>query len=184
MKKLMKVLVMPLVLILGFGQLKALAQHSDMSATETAAAASVVGIASSLDDFSTLTAAVNAAGLAETLAGEGPFTVFAPTNAAFAKLPEGTVESLVMPENKATLSSILTYHVVAGKFDAAAVVDAIRASGGSFTIPTVQGGTLTATLVDDKVVLTDAQGNAATVIQADVEASNGIIHVIDTVVLP
>lgn len=180
----MKVSLMSLVLILGFGQLTALAQHSDQAAAESAAKASVVGIAASLDDFSTLVTAVKAAELVETLDGEGPFTVFAPTNEAFGKLPEGTVESLVQPENKEMLTAILTYHVVAGEYNAAAVIEAINNSGGSFTIPTVQGGTLTATLSDGNVIITDAQGNSATVVQADVDASNGIIHVIDKVVLP
>lgn len=180
----MSVCLMSFVLILGCGYTTAWAQHSDQSSAAEAAKASVVGIAASVDDFSTLVTAVKAAELVETLDGEGPFTVFAPTNEAFGKLPEGTVESLVKPENKETLTSILTYHVVAGAFDAAAVIEAINNSGGSFVIPTVQGGELTATLSDGKVMLTDAQGNSATVIKTDVPAANGIIHVIDTVVLP
>lgn len=184
MKKVLKALVLPLALTLWFVPQTALAQHDDMSASEEAAAPTIVGVAASNEDFSTLVTAVQAAELVGTLEGEGPFTVFAPTNEAFGKLPEGTVESLVQPENKEQLTSILTYHVVAGEFNAEAVINAINSSGGSFTIPTVQGGELTATLEDGKVILTDSQGNKSTVIMTDVAASNGIIHVIDTVVLP
>lgn len=144
----------------------------------------VVGVAASNENFTTLVAAVQAAELVETLSGEGPFTVFAPTNDAFAKLPEGTVESLLLPENKATLTSILTYHVVAGKFDAAAVVAAINDNNGSFEITTVQGGKLVASLSGESVVLKDEKGNVSTVIIADVAASNGVIHAIDNVVMP
>jgi uncharacterized surface protein with fasciclin (FAS1) repeats len=144
----------------------------------------IVGVASSNGDFSTLVAAVTAAELVETLSGEGPFTVFAPTNAAFDKLPAGTVEGLLKPESKATLTSILTYHVVSGKFEAAAVIEAIEANKGKFEVTTVQGGKITLSLVDGKVVLTDAKGGKATVAIADVAASNGVIHAIDSVVMP
>ena len=144
----------------------------------------IVEVAVGNENFSTLVAAVKAAGLVETLSGKGPFTVFAPTNAAFAKLPEGTIPTLLKVENKKTLTAVLTYHVVAGKFDANAVVRAIKANNGKFTVPTVQGGTLTATLDDGKVILTDAKGNKSTVVITDVPASNGIIHAIDTVVMP
>jgi uncharacterized surface protein with fasciclin (FAS1) repeats len=144
----------------------------------------IVGVASANADFSTLVAAVGAAELVETLSGEGPFTVFAPTNAAFDKLPAGTVESLLKPESKALLTSVLTYHVVAGKFEAAAVIDAINTNGGKFEVTTVQGQKITLTLVDGKVILTDAKGAKATVVIADVAASNGVIHAIDTVVMP
>lgn len=144
----------------------------------------IVEIASGNDDFSTLVTAVKAAELVETLNSEGPFTVFAPTNDAFAKLPEGTVASLLEPENKDNLSGILTYHVVSGEFMAADVVDAIGENDGSFTIPTVQGGELTATLEGENVVLTDANGNTSTVVITDVDASNGVIHAIDAVVMP
>lgn len=144
----------------------------------------IVGIAAGDERFSTLVAAVQAADLVETLNGDGPFTVFAPTNAAFEKLPEGTVASLLEPDNKGTLSSILTYHVVSGAYTAADVVAAIQDNNGKFTINTVQGGTLTATLSGDNVVLTDTQGNQSTIIVTDVEASNGVIHAIDTVVMP
>ncbi|WP_269514212.1 fasciclin domain-containing protein [Brevundimonas subvibrioides] len=132
----------------------------------------------------TLVAAVKAAGLVETLSGPGPFTVFAPTDEAFAALPAGTVESLVQPENKATLTRILTYHVVAGRVTAADVIGLIEQGGGSAAITTVSGGTLTASLRDGSVILTDENGGIATVTQADVFQSNGVIHVTDAVSLP
>lgn len=135
-------------------------------------------------DHTTLVAAVKAAGLVETLSGPGPFTVFAPTNAAFNKLPKGTVETLVKPENKATLTGILTYHVVSGKMSAADLVKAIKAGGGTATLKTVAGGSLKAMLKGKKVVLTDEKGGKSTVTIADVNQSNGVIHVIDTVLMP
>lgn len=144
----------------------------------------VVDIAVGSKDHSTLVAAVKAAGLVETLQSAGPFTVFAPTNAAFAKLPAGTVETLLKAENKATLAKILTYHVVAGNLDAAAVVAAIKAGNGKAVVKTVSGGSLTASLKDGKVILTDEKGGIATVVAADIKAGNGVVHVIDTVVLP
>ena len=144
----------------------------------------IVGVAAGNEAFSTLVAAVTAAELVETLSGEGPFTVFAPTNDAFGKLPEGTVESLLTPESKDALTGILTYHVVAGKFEAAAVVEAINNNNGTFTVTTVQGGTIDLSLSDGSVVLTDAKGGQATVVIPDVAASNGVIHAIDTVVMP
>jgi|TARA_B110000093_G_C12704804_1_gene299728 uncharacterized surface protein with fasciclin (FAS1) repeats len=144
----------------------------------------IIGVASVNENFSTLVAAVAAAGLVETLSGDGPFTVFAPTNDAFAALPEGAVDNLLKPENLATLSGILTYHVVSGKFEAAAVVEAINTNGGSFEIATVQGGILVASLDGDNVIITDENGNAAIVVIADVAASNGVIHAINSVVMP
>jgi len=144
----------------------------------------IVGVASGNDDFSTLVTAVKAAGLVETLSSEGPFTVFAPTNDAFAKLPEGTVASLLEADSKDALTGILTYHVVSGKFLAADVVAAINDNEGSFTIPTVQGDELTASLDGENVILTDANGNTSTIVITDVDASNGVIHAIDTVVMP
>ena len=132
----------------------------------------------------TLVAAVKAAGLVETLMGKGPFTVFAPTNDAFAKLPAGTVETLVKPENKATLTKILTYHVVAGRMDSKAIAKAIKKGGGKATFKTVSGGTLTAMMHGNGVMLTDEKGGTAMVTTADVYQSNGVIHVIDTVVMP
>jgi uncharacterized surface protein with fasciclin (FAS1) repeats len=144
----------------------------------------VVDIAVGSPAHSTLVAAVKAGGLVETLQGAGPFTVFAPTNDAFAKLPAGTVESLLKPEAKATLVKILTYHVVAGNLDAASVVKAIEAGKGSAKVKTVSGGTLTASLKDGKVILTDENGKTATVVATDLKSGNGVVHVIDSVVLP
>jgi uncharacterized surface protein with fasciclin (FAS1) repeats len=144
----------------------------------------IVGVAAANENFTTLVAAVKAAELVETLSGDGPFTVFAPTNDAFAKLPAGTVEGLLKPESKGSLTSILTYHVVSGSFNAAAVIDAINSNNGKFKVTTVQGGDITLSLKDGKVMLTDAKGGMATVVIADVEASNGIIHAIDSVVMP
>lgn len=135
-------------------------------------------------DHTTLVAAVKAAGLVETLSSAGPFTVFAPTNAAFDKLPAGTVATLVKPENKATLTAILTYHVVAGKFNAKDVLKAIKDGNGTATLTTVNGGVLKASLEGKKVVLTDAKGGKSYVTIADVNQSNGVIHVIDTVLMP
>jgi len=153
-------------------------------AEEATAAGTIVDVASGNETFSTLVAAVTAAELGETLSGEGPFTVFAPTNDAFGKLPEGTVEKLTT-EDTETLGTILTYHVVEGKVDAATLTEAITAAGeGGYTVTTVGGGTFNAAVVDGAVVLTDAAGNTATVTSTDVEASNGVIHVIDTVLMP
>ncbi|MDB5743320.1 MAG: fasciclin protein [Polaromonas sp.] len=135
-------------------------------------------------DHTTLVAAVKAAGLVDTLKGPGPFTVFAPTNAAFAALPAGTVDTLLKPENKAMLSGILTYHVVAGKVDAAALTKAITEGGGKATLKTVAGGNLTAMASGGKVMVTDEKGGSATVTVADVYQSNGVIHVVDKVLLP
>lgn len=135
-------------------------------------------------DHTTLVAAVKAAGLVETLEGAGPFTVFAPVNAAFAKLPAGTVESLLKPENKGTLVKILTYHVVAGKLSSAELKKEIKMGGGKAMLKTVSGGTLWAMMEGKSIVLKDEKGTVARITQADVFQSNGVIHVIDTVVLP
>lgn len=135
-------------------------------------------------DHTTLVAAVKAAGLVDTLAGGGPFTVFAPTNAAFAKLPAGTVDALLQPANKPMLTSVLTYHVVPGRLTAADILAAISAGGGKAELTTVQGGTLTAWMQGDVIVITDAKGGRATVTQANVLQSNGVIHVTDGVSLP
>ena len=135
-------------------------------------------------DHTTLVAAVKAAGLVETLSGAGPFTVFAPTNAAFDMLPKGTVESLLKPENKDKLVKILTYHVVKANAMSAAVGKMIKDDGGKHTIKTVSGGTLVAMMKGDKIVLQDENGGTATVTIADVKQSNGVIHVIDHVLLP
>ena len=135
-------------------------------------------------DHTTLVAAVKAAGLVETLKGPGPFTVFAPTNAAFAALPAGTVDTLLKPENKATLTTVLTYHVVSGKWDAAALSKMIMDGHGMANIKTVSGGTLVARSSGSKIMLTDEKGGTSTVTIADVYQSNGVIHVVDKVLLP
>ncbi len=156
---------------------------SDSASTTTtttmapaAATKTITEIAAANPDFSTLVTAVKAAGLADTLNGPGPYTVFAPTNAAFAALPAGTVETLLKPENKATLTKILTYHVVAGKNMAADIMPG--------TLTTAEGGTITVSTENGKVILTDGKGGKATVTKTDIEASNGVIHVIDAVLQP
>ena len=155
-----------------------------MDTMAVAKAGTIADVAAGNADFSTLVAAVKAAGLVETLTGTGPFTVFAPNNAAFDKLPAGTVDGLLKPENLDKLKSILTYHVVAGKFDAAAVIEAINGNKGKYTFTTVQGEKIDLSLKDGKIMLTDAKGGMSTVILADVAASNGVIHAIDTVIMP
>lgn len=135
-------------------------------------------------DHTTLVAAVKAAGLVETLSSPGPFTVFAPTNEAFNKLPAGTVETLVKPENKKMLTGILTYHVVSGKLSAMDLMNQIKAGNGKATLKTVAGGSLTATQKGKKIMLTDEKGGMSTVTIPDVNQSNGVIHVIDTVLMP
>lgn len=136
-------------------------------------------------DHTTLVAAVKAAGLVATLEQDGPFTVFAPTNAAFDQLPEGTVATLLKPENKQKLTGVLTYHVVAGKMDAKSIMKAIKKGNGKAMLKTVSGGTLTASMNGDmNVLLQDANGNVANISVYDVNQSNGVIHVIDKVLLP
>lgn len=135
-------------------------------------------------DHTTLVAAVKAAGLVETLQGDGPFTVFAPTNEAFDKLPQGTVATLLKPENKAMLTSILTYHVVAGKVDSKTLMEWIKKGGGTYKAKTVQGGELKFSMMNGKIMLTDEKGSMAHVTIKDVYQKNGVIHVIDTVVMP
>jgi len=135
-------------------------------------------------DHTTLVAAVKAAGLVDTLKGAGPFTVFAPTNAAFDALPAGTVDTLLKPENKPTLTKVLTYHVVPGRLDSAALAAQIQAGGGSATLTTVEGEPLKVWMQGDNVVVTDAKGNNATVTTADVYQKNGVIHVVDKVLMP
>ncbi len=157
----------------------AFAEDHSMTATRD-----IVDAAVASADHTTLVAAVKAAGLVDTLKGKGPFTLFAPTNAAFAKLPAGTVENLLQPESKATLTKILTYHVVAGKLDAASVAKAIKAGKGKATLTTVAGGKITASMAGKNVVITDEKGGKATVTAADLMESNGVIHVVDSVLLP
>lgn len=135
-------------------------------------------------DHTTLVAAVKAAGLVDTLKGAGPFTVFAPTNAAFDKLPKGTVDTLLKPESKKALTGVLTYHVVSGKMDAAAIAKGIEEGKGKFAMKTVAGGTLTATMEGKDVIITDEKGGKSKVTIADVMQSNGVIHVVDAVLMP
>lgn len=160
---------------------KAMATSAEMSADDRP---TVAGIAVENKNFSTLAAAVKAADLVGTLSTEGPFTVFAPTNQAFAKLPEGAVDRLLQPENKATLTGVLTYHVVSGIYNAAGIIEAINYHEGTFPLETVNGGRIVLSLSDGNVVLTDVKGNTAKVVIPDVKASNGLIHAIDAVVMP
>ena len=144
----------------------------------------IVGAAQTSPDHKTLVAAVKAAKLVDTLASKGPFTVFAPTDAAFAKLPAGTLDTLLKPENRDQLAKILTFHVVPGQYTAAAILQLINQSGGEAKLTTAEGSQLTAKLQDGKVVVIDENGGVATVVQADLLQSNGVIHVTDAVSLP
>ncbi|MBU2929036.1 fasciclin domain-containing protein [Winogradskyella psychrotolerans] len=151
---------------------------------EMYASKDIISNAVNSKDHTTLVAAVKAADLVETLQGDGPFTVFAPTNAAFDKLPEGTVAMLLKPENKGKLQSVLTYHVIAGDFSGKAIMKAIKKGGGQASFKTVNGAMITAMMDGKSLVLKDASGHMSVVTIADVNQSNGVIHVIDTVVLP
>jgi uncharacterized surface protein with fasciclin (FAS1) repeats len=144
----------------------------------------IVDAAAANADFSTLVAAVKAADLVETLKRPGPYTVFAPTNAAFGALPAGTVDTLLKPENKSKLSGVLTYHVIAGNFDSKRILAQIEAGKGKATLTTVQGAKLTARVADGGVVLTDAKGNKVRVTATDLKQSNGVIHVVENVLMP
>jgi len=155
-----------------------------MSLNVNAQSKDIVDIALGSEAHTTLVAAVTAADLVGTLKSAGPFTVFAPVNAAFAKLPAGTVETLLKPENKASLAKVLTYHVVAGNLDATAVMAAIKKGKGKVVLTTVSGGSLTASIDGGKVKLTDENGGTSFVTATDLKGSNGVIHVIDSVVLP
>ncbi len=179
MKKIALVILSAFVLNASFAQ-----KPVEVGGAPMYPAKNIVENAVNSKDHTTLVAAVKAAGLVETLQSAGPFTVFAPTNEAFAKLPAGTVETLVKPENKATLTKILTYHVVAGKWDAAAIAKLIKEGNGIAVIKTVSGGTLKASMSGKKLILTDEKGGVSTVTIANVYQSNGVIHVVDTVVLP
>ena len=183
MQKKHKLAAIGLAVMLGLSAASSFAQVM-VGGAPMLASKDIIDNAVNSKDHTTLVAAVKAAGLVETLKGPGPFTVFAPTNAAFAALPAGTVDTLLKPENKAMLSGILTYHVVAGKVDAAALTKAIMAGGGTATLKTVAGGNLTAKAAGGKVMVTDEKGGSATVTIADVYQSNGVIHVIDKVLLP
>lgn len=173
---------MSVAAVLAFGSLSGaavIAQDAAMATTSN-----IVETAIASPDHTTLVAAVQAAGLVETLSGEGPFTVFAPVNAAFEALPAGTVEGLLAPEAKDQLTAVLTYHVIAGDIHAADLIKAIEDNGGEYKAATVQGGELTFSLDGDMVKITDANGGTATVTTADLDQSNGVIHVIDAVLLP
>jgi len=170
MKTLIKTTVLACILFLG----------TNVNAQEK----NIVETAAGSEDFTTLVAAVKAANLVGTLSSEGPFTVFAPTNAAFAKLPAGTVETLLKKENKKMLQSVLTYHVVAGDVKASDVIAMIKKGNGIAKITTVSGGTLIAKLKDGSVYLEDEKGNWSKIVATDLNQSNGVIHVIDSVVLP
>lgn len=150
----------------------------------SAEAANVVEVAIGSPQHSTLVSAVKAADLVETLKGKGPFTVFAPTNKAFEKLPGGALDKLLKPESKKDLSGLLTYHVVAGEMDAETVTAAIKTGNGKTSLTTVNGAKLTAALEGDKVVITDAKGGKASVTSTDLQAGNGVVHVIDSVLMP
>lgn len=184
MRKVPTLRTLSLALVLAVVPVTASAQGYGAAPTAPKAAGTIVDVAAGNAAFSTLVAAVKAADLVAALSSAGPFTVFAPTNDAFAKLPAGTVDTLVKPENKAALTGILTYHAVAGKVTAAQLVAQIQAGGGKAVLTTLAGGTLTAALEGSAVVLTDAKGSKSRVVIADVAASNGVIHAIDTVVLP
>jgi uncharacterized surface protein with fasciclin (FAS1) repeats len=144
----------------------------------------VVANASTAPNLTTLVAAVKAGGLVETLSGPGPFTVFAPTNDAFDKLPAGTVDTLVKPENKATLDKILTYHVVKGKITSKDLMKKIKKGGGTYSVATIEGGKLTFTMANGGIQITDEKGGTAMITTADVYQSNGVAHIIDSVLMP
>lgn len=168
----------------GVAAVAPVAAHHHRSSASQQQAPNIVQTAVSTGVHETLVAAVQAADLVDTLSSPGPFTVFAPTDTAFAKLPEGTVANLVKPRNKGTLTSILTYHAVAGRVTSSDLVNLINKHGGEATIETVSGGKLTARLAGDTIIITDAKGRATAVTTADVDTSNGVIHVTDGVFLP
>lgn len=167
-----------------FGAAAALALTAGMAMADGHGDKTIVDLAVGSPDHTTLVAAVQAAGLAETLSGAGPFTLFAPTNDAFAKLPAGTVDNLLKPESKDQLTKVLTCHAVAANAMAADVLGMIESGGGTAKLDTVGGCALTATTADGKVMITDEMGNVATVTTADLAGKNGVVHVIDTVLLP
>lgn len=190
MKQVSKIIAMGLLTTGILFTTESFAQNSSKEKTVTVGGApmypskNIVENAVNSKDHTTLVAAVKAAGLVETLSSKGPFTVFAPTNAAFDKLPEGTVETLVKPENKTQLTTVLTYHVLAGKYSAQQLWDAVKKGNGKATIATVQGGVLTFWTKNKDLYVSDGNGNNAKVTISDVNQSNGVIHVIDTVLLP
>lgn len=187
--KQVKSLVMLLVAVLlagsSFGQGKMASERTvNVGGAPMYPSKNIIQNAVNSKDHTTLVAAVKAAGLVETLQGPGPFSVFAPTNAAFDLLPKGTVESLLKPENKAKLVKILTYHVIAGSWDSKALADKIKAGHGSAELTTVSGGKLWASMKGNKIILKDENGGWAMITTRNVYQSNGVIHVIDHVVLP
>ena len=181
--KSIKLSTLALALVMSASTISAIAQIT-VGGAPMYATKDIIDNAVNSKDHTTLVAAVKAAGLVETLKGPGPFTVFAPTNAAFAALPAGTVDGLLKPESKPALTKVLTYHVVSGTMDAATIGKAIMAGGGKATMKTVSGGTLTATSAGGKVMVMDESGGTANVTIADVTQSNGVIHVVDKVLLP
>ncbi len=180
MKKLARMLVVTLVAASAIWA----ANNPMVGGHEMFPSKNIVQNALNSDDHTTLVAAVKAAGLVDTLEGPGPFTVFAPTNEAFAKLPDGTVNTLLMAENKATLTKVLTYHVVAGRMDAKDIAKAIQSGNGKASLTTVSGGKLWASMQGKDLILTDEKGGTAKVTISNVFQSNGVIHVIDSVLLP
>jgi uncharacterized surface protein with fasciclin (FAS1) repeats len=184
MKKIKLLLVSALIINFSFAQSKMDDKTVMVGGAAMYPSKNIIENAVNSKDHTTLVAAVKAAGLVETLQGKGPFTVFAPTNEAFDKLPKGTVETLVKPENKATLTKILTYHVVAGKWDSKAIAAKIKEGNGTAEFKTVEGGTLKASMKGNKIMLWDEKGGMSTITIKDVNQSNGVIHVIDTVVMP
>ncbi len=184
MKKTLLTLVAGATLALTFVSASAQKKDPDVGGMPMYPNKTVVANASTAPNLSTLVAAVKAAGLVETLSGAGPFTVFAPTNDAFGKLPAGTVDTLVKPESKDTLTKILTYHVVKGKYDSKKLMSEIKKHKGTYTLKAVSGGTLTFTMDGSGIKITDEKGGSAMVTTADVYQSNGVAHVIDTVLMP
>lgn len=190
MKRVTKIIAMGLLTAGILSTSESFAQTSSKEKTVTVGGApmypskNIVENAVNSKDHTTLVAAVKAADLVETLSSKGPFTVFAPTNAAFDKLPKGTVETLLKPENKTQLTNVLTYHVLAGKYSAQQLWDAVKKGKGKATIATVQGDSLTFWTKDKDLYVSDSKGNKAKVTISDVNQSNGVIHVIDTVLLP
>jgi len=181
--KVSKILLVALVAFTMFTSVATVAQTKMVGGAAMYPNKNIIENAVNSKDHTTLVAAVKAAGLVETLQGKGPFTVFAPTNAAFDKLPKGTVETLLKPENKEMLQGVLTYHVVAGKWSAADVVAGIKKGNGTYTATTVQGGKLTFKMDGKDVWVIDEKGGKAKITIADVNQSNGVIHVIDTVLM-
>ena len=184
MKILIKISSIALVTILTFNATAQKEQTVNVGGAPMYPSKNIVENAVNSKDHTTLVAAVKAADLVETLASEGPFTVFAPTNQAFEKLPKGTVETLLKPENKAMLAGILTYHVVSGKMDSKMLAELIKKGNGKATLKTVSGGTLELSMNGKKLIIKDEKGGTATVTIADVYQSNGVIHVTDAVSIP